>query len=105
LTHVNILQLVSHHGTDSVRDLGLLCRSKMIRPVGIMVANGNHSVFLTSVIQSHLDQFDLGSARFGKISLRTDTGQRPGVWPCLILRTLFKSKTRKLLDRLMEVAK
>jgi len=31
------LQLVSHHGTNSVRDLGLLCRNKMLRPVGIMV--------------------------------------------------------------------
>jgi len=30
--HANLLQLVSHHGTDSVRDLGLLCRNKMLQP-------------------------------------------------------------------------
>jgi len=50
LAHPNLLQLVSHHGTDSVRDLGLLCRNKMHRPVGIMVVNGTHSVFLMPVI-------------------------------------------------------
>jgi len=25
LAHANLLQLINHHGTDSVRDLGLLC--------------------------------------------------------------------------------
>ena len=33
LAHASLFQLVSHHGTDSVRDLGLLCRNKMLRPV------------------------------------------------------------------------
>ena len=49
---------------DSVRDLGLLCRSKMLRPVGIMVVNGTRSVFLMSVVtaQSLLNQFRLVSA-------------------------------------------
>jgi len=40
----------THHGTDSVRDLGLLCRNKMLRPVGIMVVKGIRSVFLVSVV-------------------------------------------------------
>jgi len=48
LAHANLLQLVSHHGTDSGRDLGLLCSTKMLRPVGIM--NGTRIVFLMSVV-------------------------------------------------------
>jgi len=48
LAHANLLQLVSHRGTDSVRDLGLLCRNKMPGSVGIMVVNGTRSVFLMS---------------------------------------------------------
>ena len=50
LAHANLLQLVSHRGTDSVRDLGLPCRNKMLRPVGIMVVNGTRSVFIRSVV-------------------------------------------------------
>jgi len=41
LEHANLLELISYHGADSVRDLGLLCRSKMLRPVGIMVVSGS----------------------------------------------------------------
>jgi len=48
LPHANLLQLVSHHGTDLVRDLCLLCRNKMLRRTGIMVVNGTRSVFLIS---------------------------------------------------------
>jgi len=33
---------VNHHGTDSVRDLGLLCHSKMSQPVGTTVINGSN---------------------------------------------------------------
>jgi len=50
LAHASLLQLVSHRGTDSVRDVGLLCRNKMPRPAGIMVFNGTRSVFLMSVV-------------------------------------------------------
>jgi len=50
LAHANLVQLVTHHATDSVRDLGLLCRNKMLRPVGIMVVNGTRSVLLMSVV-------------------------------------------------------
>jgi len=50
MAHSNLLQLVSHHGTDSVRDLGLLCHNNMLRPVGIMAVNGTRSVFLLSVV-------------------------------------------------------
>jgi len=46
LTSYNSL---SHHGTDSMRDLGLLCLNKMLRPVGITFS-GTRNVFLTSVI-------------------------------------------------------
>jgi len=63
LAHANLLQLVRHHGTDSVRDLGLLCRSKMLRPAEIMVVNITCSVFLMSVVSVTLDQFVLGSPR------------------------------------------
>jgi len=35
LPHANLLQLVGHHGTESVRDLGLLCRNKMLRLMGL----------------------------------------------------------------------
>jgi len=47
LAHAN---LFSHHGTDSTRDLGLLCRNKMLRPAVIMVFNGIRSVFFMSVV-------------------------------------------------------
>jgi len=50
LANANLLQLVNHHGTDSVTDIGLLCRNKILRPVGIMVINGNCIVFLMSVV-------------------------------------------------------
>jgi len=50
LTHANLLQLASHHDTDSVSDLELLCRSKTLRPIGIMVVNSTRSVFLMSVV-------------------------------------------------------
>ena len=50
LAHANLLQLVSHRDTDSVRDMGLLCCNKMLRPLRIMVFNGTRSVFLVSVV-------------------------------------------------------
>jgi len=62
LAIVNLLELVRHRGTDSVRDLGLLCRNKMLRLAGIIVVNGIRRVFLRQSFQSHLDQFSLGSA-------------------------------------------
>jgi len=64
LAQANLLQLVSHHGTDSGRDLGLLCRNKMLRRVGIEVVkvNGTFSRFL-QLFQSLLDKFGLSSAR------------------------------------------
>jgi len=37
-------------GTDLVRDLGLLCRKKMLRPAWIMVVNCTRSVFFMSVV-------------------------------------------------------
>ena len=75
--HANLLQLESHHGTDPVRDLGLLCRIKMLRPVEIMVVNGTRSVFLIcqSFPKSLLDQFGLGYARF---AVTTPHGPAPG---------------------------
>ena len=45
--HAHLLQLVSHHDTDSVRGLGL---HKMLRPAGIMVVIGTGNVFLMSVV-------------------------------------------------------
>jgi len=54
-----------HHGTDSVRDLGLLCCSNMLRPVGIMVVNGTRSVFLMSVVPVTLEQLGFCAARPG----------------------------------------
>jgi len=47
MAHANLLQLVCHHGTDSVRDLGFLCRNKMLQPLRFMVVSGTRSVFLT----------------------------------------------------------
>jgi len=64
LAHIS--QLVSHHGTDSVRDLSLLCRNKMLRPVWIMLVNDTAVCSLCQSFQSLLDQFGLGSARPGK---------------------------------------
>jgi len=52
LAHKNLLQLVSHHGTESVGDVGLLFRNKILRRVGIIVVNGTRSVFLSYVRRS-----------------------------------------------------
>jgi len=49
LKHVNLLQLVSHHDTDSVRELGLLCCNKMLQSVRIMINNDTPNVFHMSV--------------------------------------------------------
>jgi len=65
LAHANLLQLVSYHVNDSVRDLGLLYCSKILRPVVIIVVNGTRNVFLCPSFQSLLDQFGLGFARPG----------------------------------------
>ena len=48
--HANLLQLISHHGTDSVRDLGLFHRKKIPRPVGIAVVNAIRVLFLMAVV-------------------------------------------------------
>jgi len=56
---------VSQYGVASVRDLGLLCRNKMLRPVAIMVVSGTRSVFLMSAISFTFGQFRLDSARPG----------------------------------------
>jgi len=74
----NLLQLVSHHGTDSVRDLGLLCRNKMVRPVRIMVVSGTCSVFLMSVVSSHL-LTNLALISHGPVTISSRTGTGP--WP------------------------
>jgi len=58
-------QLVSHHGNESVRDLSLLCRNKMLRPIGIMVVSGARSLFLMSVIPVTLGRVRRGSTRLG----------------------------------------
>jgi len=50
LCSANLLQLICHHGIDSVRGLDLLYCNNMLRPVGIMIINVTCSVFLTSVI-------------------------------------------------------
>jgi len=50
LAHANLFQFISHHSTDSVRDLVLLYCNKMLRLVGIMVVIGTRSVFLMSVV-------------------------------------------------------
>ena len=63
-------------GIDSMRDLGLICRNKLLRPIGIMAASDTLSVFLMSVVPVTLDQFGLGTARI-------DTGSRLGVCPPL----------------------
>jgi len=65
LVHANLLQLVSHYGIDSVKDLGLLCLNKVLRPAGIIVVNGTRIVFLMSVVTVILDKFDFGSAQPG----------------------------------------
>jgi len=44
LAHADVLQSLRHHGTDSVRDLRLLCRNKMLRSVGIAVVNDTRNV-------------------------------------------------------------
>ena len=48
--NANLLQLISHHGTFSVRDLGLLCCNKILWPAVIRVVIATRSVFLVSVI-------------------------------------------------------
>jgi len=51
VAHATLLQVVlSHRGTDSVNDLSLLCRNKMLRPARIMVVNGTRTVFLMAVV-------------------------------------------------------
>jgi len=45
-----VLQLVSHSGTDAVRDIGMLCRNKMLQHLRIMAVNATRSVFLMSVV-------------------------------------------------------
>jgi len=40
----------SFHGTDSVRDLGLLYGNKILRSVVIMIVNDTSSVFLVAVV-------------------------------------------------------
>jgi len=62
--HGACIFITTHHGTDSVRDLGLLCRNKMLRPARIMVVNGIRSVFLMcQSFQSLSDQFGLSFSR------------------------------------------
>jgi len=41
LARSNVLQLVSHRGTDSVTDLGLLSRNKMLPSVWTMVVSAS----------------------------------------------------------------
>jgi len=80
LARSNLLKLVCHHGTDSVRNLGLLCNNKMLRPVRIMVVNGTRSVFIMSVVSSHL-LTTLALIPHGPVTIysRTGTGPRPGI--------------------------
>jgi len=79
LANVNLLQLVTHHGTDSLRDLGLLCHNKMLRPVGITVVNGTRSV--PYVIRSSHFWINLALVPHGPatVSSWSGTGLRPGV--------------------------
>jgi len=42
--------LLTHRGTDSVRDLGLFCHNTMLRSVGVMAFNGTRSVFPVSIV-------------------------------------------------------
>jgi len=46
-------------------DLGLLCRNKTLRLVGMMVVNGTRTLFLRQSFQLLLNQFGLGSVRPG----------------------------------------
>jgi len=50
LAHADLLQLAWHHGYDSMRGLGLLCRNKVLRPAGIVTVNDTRGVFLMSVV-------------------------------------------------------
>jgi len=53
LAHANLLQLVGHHGNDSVTQWEIWACFVAIRyfqPVEVMVVNGTRSVFLTSVV-------------------------------------------------------
>jgi len=51
--NANLVQFISHHGTDSVRVLGLLCRTKMLRAAGMMVVIGTRNLFLNVSRSSH----------------------------------------------------
>ena len=97
LANTNLLQLASHHGTDSVKDLGLLFRNKMLRPVDIMVVSDTRSVFLMSCqsFQSFLDQFGLLVPHQPvTISSRTNTGPRPSVYDSELQHGLLCARIR-----------
>jgi len=80
LAHANLLQLVSIHGTDSVKDLGLLGHNKMLRTVGVIVVNGTRSVSLDVSRFSHF-WLNLNWSEHSPVTIssRTGTVPRPGV--------------------------
>jgi len=70
LARKNLLQLISHHDTDSARHPGLFYRDKMLPPVRITFVNDTLSALLMSsllrdflVVLQFLEQFGLGPAR------------------------------------------
>jgi len=89
--HANLLQLVSHHGTDSVRDLGLLCRNKMLQPRhGINFSKGRRPGVLPGMWRNQMWRYDR------KIGIKCDAMQNAGDvtqsphsgvrWTCFSLR-------------------
>ena len=91
-THVNLLHLVRHHGSYSVRDLGLLCRSMMLMCSGELGLwwSMPPAVCLFQLFQSLQDLSGLSSV---KIPSQTGTGPRPGLCRPL-LNWIFWTETR-----------
>jgi len=84
LAHANLLQLVTHHDTDAVRDMGLLCCNNVLRPVGIMSFSPSqwHPQRVPYVSRSSHFWTNLALVPHGPVTIssRTGTGPRTGVY-------------------------
>jgi len=80
MAHANLLQVVSHHGTDLAIDLDLLCCCKMLRPIRIIIWSMAHAMrSLCKSFQSLLEQLALVPQGLATISSRTGAGTLSGV--------------------------
>jgi len=71
--------LLTHRGTDSVRDLGLFCHNTMLRSVGVMAC-------VSCVNRSRNFWTNLALVPHGPVTIssRTAIGTRPGVCRSLV---------------------